>query len=71
MKYLVPITRDVTVTAYITVEAESPVGAVCYALHEAHTSPEKLNWELDDCMGGEPYFAGDDDLDDVEEVTDA
>jgi hypothetical protein len=67
-KFRVPITRDVTVTAYITVEAESPTGAVCYALEYARDP--NLNWELDDCEGGEPYFAGDDDLDAVEQVLD-
>jgi hypothetical protein len=69
-KFRVPITRDVTVTTHIIVNAKSAGHAVEVAERYAQLSPEKLNWELDDCTGGMPYFAGDDDLDTVEEVTD-
>lgn len=62
-KFSIPITRDVTVTAQVDVIAESPAQAVLLAEQLARAASGQLTWELDDCMGGEPYFAGD-----VEEI---
>lgn len=65
--YRVPVTRDVTETAYITVEAETPEDAQRAALDHAQQSTAPVAYELDDCTGGEPYIA---DLDDLPEEVD-
>lgn len=70
MKYLVPITRDCTETTNIDVEANSPEEARDKALEEANESPGNFDWTADECSGNQadPYFAGDDDLDAIEET---
>ena len=70
MRYNVPITRDCTETTIVDVEADSPEEARDKALAEAEASPEEFEWTADECSGNqaEPYFAGDDDLDAIEEI---
>lgn len=65
-KYLVPITRDVTETTYVDVEASSPLEARELALSEVVDAPYNFDFILDDCSGGDPYFAGGDDLEAIE-----
>lgn len=70
MKYRIPITRDCTETTWVDVEAVDAKAARDAALEEASQSPEAFEWVADDCSGGqsEPYFAGDDDLDAIEQA---
>jgi hypothetical protein len=71
-KFLVPITRDITETTWVDVEAASALEARDKALDEVLADPYNFNFTVDDGqLGGEPYFAGDDDLESIEEEVDA
>lgn len=67
MKFTVPITRDTTETTMVDVEAATALEARDKALLEVQQYPERFEFTPDDCTGGEPYFAGDDDLESIEE----
>ena len=68
-KFLVPITRDVTETATIEVNANSAHDARDIALFQVTRAPHDYQWEPDDGnVGSDPYFAGDDDLEAIEEI---
>lgn len=64
--FIVPVTRDVTETANVEVVAATPERAAQIALTRFYTDRNSLKFELDDCVGGEPYIA---DLDSIEEVS--
>lgn len=59
-KFNILITRDVTESTSVDVEADSLAEAIGKALHEARAAPHEFDWTRDDCMGGEPYHAGGD-----------
>lgn len=68
-KFLVPVTRDCTETTVVDVEAETVEKAVALAVGEVRQRHWEFSFTPDDGSGFEdPYFAGDDDYEAVEEV---
>lgn len=59
-KFIILITRDVTESTRVDVEAETQTEAIAKALREAREAPHEFDWTRDDCIGGEPYHAGGD-----------
>lgn len=69
-KFNVPVTRECTQTTMVDVEAANVEEAVAKAVEEASSEHYNFEWTLDDNSGdsNEPYFAGDDDYESVEEA---
>lgn len=59
-KFNISITRDVTESTIVDVEADNLAEAIAKALCEACEAPHEFDWTPDDCIGGEPYHAGGD-----------
>ena len=49
------VTRDVTESCVVTVSAADRDEAGTKALEHVLHYPDKVDWELDDCTGGDPY----------------
>lgn len=58
-KFNILITRDVTESTIVDVDAETYADAVAAALSEASRAAHEFDWTRDDCMGGEPYCTDD------------
>lgn len=59
------MTRNITESVDIIVEATGPFHAEEIAYSEARNNPN-LDWEVDDCSGGRPYCPDTDE--DIEEI---
>lgn len=67
-KYRVLITRNITVSTHVVVEADNETSAVYRAEETVQRSPHIFAWEVDDGnSGAEIYFCGDPNC--VEEIT--
>lgn len=64
--YRIPVTRDVTESAVLFVQARNMAEAQETALDEAHATTDVV-WGIDDCEPGRPYLP---DPDDCEELSD-
>lgn len=56
-KFNVMVTRDVTESAWVDVEAGGIEEAKAKALEEASNAPGNFDWAPDDFSGGDPYLA--------------
>lgn len=70
-KFKIPVTKDVTMTGYVSVEKDTLHGAVTDALTRARAGDLDEPYQLDDCMGGDPYFADDFQSDESEFIVDS
>ncbi len=53
--YTIIVTRDVTESCVVTVSATDKDAAEIKALEHVLHHPDKADWALDDCVGGDPY----------------
>jgi hypothetical protein len=53
--YRIIVTRDVTESCVVTVSAADAAKAQVKALESVWNSPHGMDWEPDDCVGGDPY----------------
>ena len=70
-KYDVTLTRDITESATITVDATDPLDAEEKAYEQATSGiPTSIKWEIDDCSCGlsEPYLPDPDNSVELAEV---
>jgi hypothetical protein len=68
-KFLVPITRDITETTMVDVEAATALEARDKAFDEVTQFPQDFDFVVDDGnVGSDPYYAGDDDLEAIEQI---
>jgi hypothetical protein len=65
--YRIRVTRDVTESVDLIVEADSPNDAKVQALIDADSAD---GWELDDCDGSDPYLPDPDDWEEIEDEED-
>lgn len=56
--FTVIVTRDVTVSCVLTIDADTEEAAHEAALKMIADHPGQISWELDDCVGGDPYVTG-------------